>query len=92
MGTSFPLEEVLIIEDFINDGKKEELLYSLHDNVDRFNKYLLFTSTTPMNSIKFKLPDLKSRISSCNIIEIKLPDDNLVEAIRSSTKKQYRSE
>ncbi len=36
-----------------------------------------------MNSMKFKLPDLKSRISSCNIIEIKLPDDNLVEAILS---------
>ena len=80
---NFKAKEVLIIEDFINDGKKEELLYSLHDNVDRFNKYLLFTSTTAMNSIKFKLPDLKSRISSCNIIEIKLPDDNLVEAILS---------
>ena len=80
---NFKAKEVLIIEDFINDGKKEELLYSLHDNVDRFNKYLLFTSTVPMNSIKFKLPDLKSRVSSCNIIEIKLPDDNLVEAILS---------
>ena len=51
--------------------------------MDRFNKYLLFTSAAPMNSMKFKLPDLKSRISSCNIIEIKLPDDNLVEAILS---------
>ena len=80
---NFKAKEVLIIEDFINDGKKEELLYSLHDNVDRFNKYLLFTSVAPMNSMKFKLPDLKSRISSCNIIEIKLPDDNLVEAILS---------
>ena len=80
---NFKTKEVLIIEDFINDGKKEELLYSLHDNVDRFNKYLLFTSAAPMNSMKFKLPDLKSRISSCNIIEIKLPDDNLVEAILS---------
>tara|TARA_B100000287_G_scaffold49222_1_gene43609 strand:- start:430 stop:1098 length:669 start_codon:yes stop_codon:yes gene_type:complete len=80
---NFKTKEVLIIEDFVNDGKKEELLYSLHDNVDRFNKYLLFTSVVPMNSMKFKLPDLKSRISSCNIIEIKLPDDNLVEAILS---------
>ena len=54
---NFKTKEVLIIEDFINDGKKEELLYSLHDNVDRFNKYLLFTSVAPMNSMKFKKTD-----------------------------------
>ena len=45
---NFKTKEVLIIEDFINDSKKEELLYSLHDNVDRFNKYLLFTSIQMM--------------------------------------------
>ena len=78
----FKSKEVLIIEDFVNRDK-EELLYSLYDNVEKFNKYLLFTSKNPINSMKFLLPDLQSRISSCNIVEIKLPDDNLIEAILS---------
>jgi len=78
----FKSKEVLIIEDFVNRDK-DELLYSLYDNVEKFNKYLLFTSKNPINSMKFLLPDLQSRISSCNIVEIKLPDDNLIEAILS---------
>ena len=45
------------------------------------NKYFLITSTKPINTYKFKLPDLKSRIKSCVTIGIKLPSDELISVI-----------
>ena len=55
----------------------------MNDFIGKSQWGLILAIKLSQNSIKFKLPDLKSRISSCNIIEIKLPDDNLVEAILS---------
>ena len=45
------------------------------------NKYLLITSLKPINSFKFKLKDLMSRVRSGLIIGINLPSDDLISVI-----------
>jgi chromosomal replication initiation ATPase DnaA len=45
------------------------------------NKFLLITSTKPINLYEFKLNDLVSRINSSLIISIKLPSDELISVI-----------
>ena len=76
----FKTKEVLIIENF-NDNISENLLFSLWNVALQDNKYILITSTLPISSYKFKLPDLKSRISSSMFIGINLPSDDLISVI-----------
>ena len=45
------------------------------------NKYLLITSSKPINSYKFKLADLNSRLRSIVTIGVKLPSDDLIGVI-----------
>ncbi len=45
------------------------------------NKYFLITSNESINTYKFKLPDLRSRVNSCLIIGINLPSDELINVI-----------
>ena len=71
-----------IIEN-LNQKVPENLLFSLLNVALQDNKYLLFTSSKPVSSFKFKLPDLNSRISSCISIGIKLPSDDLISVILS---------
>ena len=76
----FKTKEALIIENF--DGKiSEKLLFSLWNIALQDNKYFLINSIKPINSYKFKLSDLTSRIKSSFIIGIKLPSDDLISAI-----------
>ena len=70
----------MIIEN-LNEKISENLLFSLWNVALQDNKYILITSTKPINSYKFKLPDLKSRINSASIIGIKLPSDDLISVI-----------
>ena len=76
----FKTKEALIIEN-LNEKISEKLLYSLWNVALQDNKYLLITSSKPINGYKFKLPDLKSRISSCLTIGINLPSDDLISVI-----------
>jgi len=78
--SEFKTREALIIENF-NNKISEELLFSLWNIALQDNKYFLINSTKPINSYKFKLPDLTSRIKSSLIIGIKLPSDDLITAI-----------
>ena len=78
--SEFKTKEVLIIENF-NEKISEELLFSLWNTALQDNKYFLINSIKPINSYKFKLPDLVSRIKSCLSIGIKLPSDDLISAI-----------
>jgi len=76
----FKTKEALIIENL--DSKiSENLLFSLWNNALQDNKYLLITSNKPINTYKFQLPDLNSRIKSCISFGIKLPDDDLISVI-----------
>ena len=76
----FKTKEVLIIENF-NEKISEELLFTIWNIALQDNKYFLINSTEPINSYKFKLLDLVSRIKSSLIIGIKLPSDDLISAI-----------
>ena len=76
----FKTKEVLIIEN-LKDNISEKLLYSLWNTAEQDNKFLLITSKKPINQYKFKLPDLKSRISDIITIGINLPSDDLISVI-----------
>ena len=68
----------LIIED-INKYKSEQLLLHIYNMMVERKNNLIFTSNVPTNQIHFKLPDLKSRLSSMSQINIGLPDDELLK-------------
>jgi len=76
----FKTKEALIIENF-DEKISEKLLFSLWNSALQDNKYFLITSKKPINSYKFKLSDLISRVNSSLIIGIKLPSDELISVI-----------
>ncbi len=76
----FKTKEVLIIEN-LKENISEKILYSLWNTAVQDNKFLLITSKKPINQYKFKLPDLKSRISDIITIGINLPSDDLISVI-----------
>jgi len=76
----FKINEALIIEN-LNEKVSENLLFSLWNFALQDNKYLLITSTKPISTYKFTLPDLKSRASGSMIIGINLPSDDLISVI-----------
>ena len=76
----FKTKEALIIEN-LSEKFSESLLFSLWNVALQDNKYLLITSTKPINAYNFKLPDLKSRVNSSVVIGINLPSDDLVSVI-----------
>ena len=76
----FKSKEALIIEN-LNEKISEKLLFALWNVALQDNKYLLITSTKPINSYIFKLEDLVSRINSAFFIGINLPSDELISVI-----------
>ena len=76
----FKTKETLIIEN-LDRKVSEKLLFSLWNITLQDNKYLLITSKKPINSFKFKLRDLMSRVTSSLIIGINLPSDDLISVI-----------
>ena len=76
----FKTKEVLIIEN-LDEQISENLLFSIWNVALQDNKYLLITSSKPLSSYKFKLPDLRSRVGSCMVIGMKLPSDDLISVI-----------
>ena len=76
----FKTREALIIEN-LDEKISEKLLFSIWNIVLQDNKYFLITSKKPINSYKFKLNDLISRVNSSLIIGIKLPSDELISVI-----------
>ena len=65
----------------VNESFDEKLLYSLFNLVEQDNKYLLISSKKPIDTMKFTLPDLLSRLKNCIIANIEPPDDELIYAI-----------
>ena len=76
----FKTKETLIIEN-LNEKISEKLLFTLWNIALQDNKYFLITSTKPLNSYKFKINDLISRVNSSLIIGISLPSDDLISVI-----------
>ena len=76
----FKTKEALIIEN-LNEKISEKLLFTLWNIALQDNKYFLITSTKPINSYKFKMNDLVSRVNSSLVIGISLPSDDLISVI-----------
>ncbi len=74
------LSNNIIIED-LNKNFDEKMLYSIFNLVEQDNKYLLITSKIPIDTMKFSLPDLVSRLKNCIVAKIEQPDDELIYAI-----------
>ena len=74
------LSNNIIIED-LEESFDEKLLYSIFNLVEQDNKYLLISSIKPVDTMKFTLPDLISRLKNCIIAKIEQPDDDLIYAI-----------
>ena len=72
--------EALIIENF-DMNVSEEPLFLIWNTILQDNKYLLINSIKPINSYKFELKDLKSRVNSSLSIGINLPNDDLISVI-----------
>ena len=73
-------KEALIIEN-LDMNISEELLFTIWNVILQDNKYLLITSTKPINSYNFKLKDLVSRVNSSLSLGINLPSDDLISVI-----------
>ena len=64
--------------EYVND---ENILYSIINFVEQYNKYLIVNSINPINKIDFTLPDLKSRLKNCIYAKIEKPDDDMIFAL-----------
>ena len=91
--TRYKIKEALIIEN-LDEKISEKLLFALWNVAMQDNKYLMITSKKPIDSYKFKLKDLTSRVKSSLIIGIKLPSDDLISVIiaKSFSDKQIKVE
>ncbi len=76
----FKTKEALILEN-LRETVSEKLLFTLWNIALQDNKYFLITSTKPINSYKFKMNDLVSRVNSSLTIGISLPSDDLISVI-----------
>ena len=70
-----------IILDNLQYIHDENILYSIFNFVEQFNKYLIINSIDSINSIDFSLPDLKSRFKNCIFAKIEkiLDEIDLIE-------------
>ena len=72
--------ENVIIEDLL-ENIDENLFFTLINNIDQDNKYLIITSTKPIVEYKFKLNDLNSRAKNFILSVIEKPEDDLMFAL-----------
>tara|TARA_B110000285_G_scaffold228761_1_gene292258 strand:- start:400 stop:1053 length:654 start_codon:yes stop_codon:yes gene_type:complete len=76
------IKECLIIDGYLNNVE-EKLFYSILNQCHLSNQYVIINSLEPIQSLKVKLNDLKSRFSSFVNINIDLPTDELIKVIIS---------
>jgi len=59
----------------------EEALFHLYNAYNVPEKFILFTSETPLSKLPLKLPDLRSRLNTIPTAEILMPDDEMLTAL-----------
>ena len=74
------IHENIIIEDLL-ESIDENLLFTLINNIEQDNKYLIVTSTKPIVEFEFKLQDLNSRSKNFLLSAIEKPEDDLMYAL-----------
>ena len=85
--------DCLIIDDF-DENIDQKLFYSLFNQSNQIENYILINSIKPIKDFNFELPDLKSRLQSFVNIGIDLPTDDLLQVIitKSFSDKQINIE
>jgi len=76
------IKECLIIDEYKNNVE-EKLFYSILNQLQLSNQYIIVNSLEPIQNLRVKLKDLKSRFSSFMSIGIDLPTDELIKVIIS---------
>ena len=74
------VKECLVIEDYKNNID-EKLMYSILNECQQSNKYVIVNSNNPIKKLPIKLNDLKSRLDGFLDIGIDLPTDDLIRVI-----------
>tara|TARA_B100001063_G_C16595444_1_gene467856 strand:+ start:132 stop:806 length:675 start_codon:yes stop_codon:yes gene_type:complete len=77
---SLNLKQCLIIDNY-ESNINEELLYSILNQIDQDNQYVVINSLIPIKEMKTKLADLNSRLSNFVDFGIDLPTDELIRVI-----------
>ena len=72
--------ENIVVED-LDKQVDENLFFTLLNIIDQDNKYLIVTTTIPIDGISFKLDDLNSRSKNFLLSNIKKPEDDLMFAL-----------
>jgi len=72
--------ENIVIED-LNEDVNEKLFFTLLNNIEQDNKYLIVSSTIPIVDFSFQLNDLKSRAKNFLLSKIDKPEDDLLYAL-----------
>jgi chromosomal replication initiation ATPase DnaA len=87
------VKECLIIDNY-KDNIDENLFYSVLNQSQLSNQYIVINSLEPIQSHNVKLNDLKSRFTSFVNIRIDLPSDELIKVIRGKifSEKQVKRE
>lgn len=70
-----------ILEDLETFLSHEMKLFYFINHIINSKKFLFITANSPINRMQFGLEDLKSRLESFLLIEIKKPDENMIEQI-----------
>ena len=72
--------EHVVLED-MTSNINEKLFFTLLNIIDQDNKYLIVTSSKPIDKINFQLDDLNSRSKNFLLSYIENPEDDLIYAI-----------
>ena len=76
----FEQHPCLIVED-LNNNLNYEAMFHLYNQYRNENGFILFTSEVAPARLNIPLPDLRSRLNIIPSIEIKEPDDELLQAL-----------
>lgn len=76
----FEQHPCLIVED-LNDNIDNEAMFHLYNQYRNENGYILFTSELAPARLRITLPDLRSRLNIVPSVEIREPDDELLQAL-----------
>ena len=74
------LKECLIIDDYKNNIN-EKLFYSILNEINQSNKYVIVNSGKDIKTTEVSLADLQSRLKSFVNIPIDLPTDDLIRVV-----------
>ena len=82
--SKFEKLDCLIIDNY-NKNIDEKIFYSVLNQSNQLNSYVVINSILPIQHMKFELKDLKSRAESFTNLGIDLPTDDLLRVIVSKS-------